>query len=100
MALSSALWCTDAQRSSQNKEASREAICSERPRQLDFDGRCSAMRGYVRSLGWEADYSHLEPAWDQESARISSAVFRSKIARDACVSHARSVGMWIWNLRA
>eukprot|EP00969_Alexandrium_andersonii_P237271 10473570-Alexandrium_andersonii.AAC.1 len=57
------------------------------------------MRGYVRFLGWENEFSHLEPAGDQESARISVAVFRSKIARDACVAHARSVGMWVWNLR-
>eukprot|EP00969_Alexandrium_andersonii_P323400 14288534-Alexandrium_andersonii.AAC.1 len=53
MALSSALWCTDAQRSALNKEASREAITSEWPRQFNFDGRCSAMRDYVRSLGLE-----------------------------------------------
>eukprot|EP00969_Alexandrium_andersonii_P231098 10206160-Alexandrium_andersonii.AAC.1 len=47
MALSSAFWRTDAQRTSQNREASREAICSEWPRQFDFNGRCSAMRDYV-----------------------------------------------------
>eukprot|EP00969_Alexandrium_andersonii_P372173 15481141-Alexandrium_andersonii.AAC.1 len=73
MALSTALWCTDAQRASMNKDASREAITSEWPRQFSFDDRCSTMRGYVRSLGLEDEYSHLEPAGDQESARISIA---------------------------
>eukprot|EP00969_Alexandrium_andersonii_P266046 11758703-Alexandrium_andersonii.AAC.1 len=51
MALSSALWCTDSQKSSLNKEASREAITSEWPRHFDFNDRCSAMRGYAGSLG-------------------------------------------------
>eukprot|EP00969_Alexandrium_andersonii_P101483 4477347-Alexandrium_andersonii.AAC.2 len=99
-ALAPALWCTDAQRESQNKQASREAIVSDWPRAASFADRKWYVDQHVKRIGWHEEFSHADPAGSAESARAVIAVFKSKYSRDAFLKSLKDQGLKIQGLYA
>eukprot|EP00969_Alexandrium_andersonii_P318263 14058689-Alexandrium_andersonii.AAC.1 len=81
LALASALWCSEGQKTIENRQASREALTTEWPRSMPFHQRQQTVQEFCRWINC-SDYSHTEPAGHADSARTAIACFKSKYARD------------------
>eukprot|EP00969_Alexandrium_andersonii_P136465 6037683-Alexandrium_andersonii.AAC.1 len=74
VALASALRCPEPHKTSENRQAAREAATTDWPRATGAWDRREAIKNHVISLGWGSEYSHSEPAGTEENARSMVAI--------------------------
>eukprot|EP00969_Alexandrium_andersonii_P370082 15476505-Alexandrium_andersonii.AAC.1 len=99
VALASALWCSESHKTSENRQAAREAVTTDWPRAMGAWDRRESIKNYVNSIGWGSEYSHSEPAGSEENARSMIAIFKSKFARDGFLTSVRTHGFAAWGIQ-